>query len=204
MLHRRQRAEKKAEKAETKAAAKKAKDEKQSTAKKTREETQAAAKKAKGEKNRNLAKKARAKDEKKAAAKKAREEKKAVAKKEKVTSITMCCQQYQEHHQHGPQEMPIVVTMDDAMLGIFGPLREGRCQVIAKDELGLIMSATLEDGGVAGTVATMMSMASLSHFYSRYLEIHAIGGGVPSFKTNLAASNAMCCIWEVYLEPAQI
>ena len=41
------------------------------------------------------------------------------------TNSTVCRQQYQENYHNGPQEMPIVVPMNDAMLGIIGPLREG-------------------------------------------------------------------------------
>ena len=79
----------------------------------------------------------------------------------------------------------------------YGPIElycNGHQGAIAKDSLGMIVSATLEDGGVAGTAATMthmpkMHMPSLSHFNSRYLEIHMYTidheGGVPSAKTRV-------------------
>ena len=44
----------------------------------------------------------------------------------KVTNATVCRQQYQENYHNGPQEMPIVVPMNDAMLGIIDTLREGQ------------------------------------------------------------------------------
>ena len=77
-------------------------------------------------------------EEKRAAAMKAREEamkakeeKKAAAKKatKKETNATVCRQQYQEQYHNGPQEMPIVVPMNDEMLGIIDTLREGQFTV---------------------------------------------------------------------------
>ena len=68
-------------------------------------------------------------EEKQTAVMKAHEEKKAAptkkAKKESNSNITVCRQQYQMHYHNGPQEMPIVVPMNDEMLAIIGPLREG-------------------------------------------------------------------------------
>ena len=63
--------------------------------------------------------------EKKATAKKAQEENKSAAKKAqeekvKVTNITVCRHQYQEHYHNGPKEMPIVVPMSDAMTANVG------------------------------------------------------------------------------------
>jgi len=68
---------------------------------------------------------------------------------------------------------------------IYGPIEycDGHQDAISRAQLGMIFSATLEDGGVAGTIATMMHMPSLSHFNSRCLEIHTIEGEVPSVKT---------------------
>ena len=68
---------------------------------------------------------------------------------------------------------------------IYGPIEycNDHQDAIARDELGMIISATLEAAGVTGTVATMMHMPSLSHFNSRCLEIHTIEGEVPSVKT---------------------
>ena len=68
---------------------------------------------------------------------------------------------------------------------IYGPIAycNDHQDAIAREEPGMFFSATLEDGGVAGTVAAMMHMPSLTHFNSRCLEIHTIEGEVPSVKT---------------------
>ena len=93
---------------------------------KVHEENIAAAKKA-WEEIETAAKKAQ--EEKETTAKKAWEEKVYVIimkLKEKVTNTTVCRQQYQENYHNGPHEMPIVVSTNDALLGIIGPLREGQ------------------------------------------------------------------------------
>ena len=107
------------------AATKKAKEERETAENKAREACAAAAKKAKEEK---VAAANKAQEEKVAAANKAREEKVAAKKAKKETNATVCRQQYQEQYiyHNGPQKMPIVVPMNDAMLGIIGPVREGQ------------------------------------------------------------------------------
>ena len=68
---------------------------------------------------------------------------------------------------------------------IYGPIEYsiGHQDGIARDELGMIFSETLDDGGLAGTIPTTTHMPPLIHFNSRCLEIHTIEGEAPSAKT---------------------